>query len=104
MVSTKFLSTCSPVGLPSPGLGGDSLAEDLLDVLDAGAFQRYWDAVVEPLIADAGPLAGKTLKYLHTDSWEVEPLNWTPTNNKRSKRYISLLPLEKFLTTVFVIS
>jgi hypothetical protein len=50
-----------------------------LDVLDAGAFQRYWDAVVEPLIADAGPLAGHTLKYLHTDSWEVEGLNWTPT-------------------------
>ena len=50
-----------------------------LDVLDAGAFRRYWDTVVEPLIADAGPLAGKTLKYLHTDSWEVEPLNWTPT-------------------------
>jgi hypothetical protein len=50
-----------------------------LDVLDAGAFQRYWDTVVEPLIADAGPLAGRTLKYLHTDSWEVEPLNWTPT-------------------------
>ncbi len=50
-----------------------------LDVLDAGAFQRYWDAVVEPLIADAGPLAGKTLKYLHTDSWEVEAVNWTPT-------------------------
>ncbi len=41
-----------------------------LDVLDAGAFQRYWDAVVEPLILDAGPLAGKTLKYLHTtDGW-----------------------------------
>jgi hypothetical protein len=35
--------------------------------------------VVEPLIADAGPLAGKTLKYLHTDSWEVEAVNWTPT-------------------------
>jgi (4-O-methyl)-D-glucuronate---lignin esterase len=49
-----------------------------LDVLDAGAFNRYWDAIVEPLIADAGPLAGRTLKYLHTDSWEVEPLNWTP--------------------------
>ena len=50
-----------------------------VDVLDAGAFQRYWDAVVEPLIRDAGPLASKTLRYLHTDSWEVEPLNWTPT-------------------------
>ena len=50
-----------------------------IDVFDAGAFQRYWDAVVGPLIADAGPLAGKTLKYLHTDSWEVEAANWTPT-------------------------
>ncbi len=50
-----------------------------IDVFDAGAFQRYWDAVVGPLIADAGPLAGKTLKYLHTDSWEVEGANWTPT-------------------------
>lgn len=48
-----------------------------LDVFDAGAFNDYWDTVVEPLIADAGPLAGKTLKYLHTDSWEIEPVNWT---------------------------
>jgi hypothetical protein len=50
-----------------------------LDPFDAGAFRRYWDAIVEPLIADAGPLAGKSLKYLHTDSWEVEVANWTPT-------------------------
>ena len=64
----SYVSTCSE--------GCEGLA---LDVLDAGAFRRYWEAVVEPLIADAGPLAGKTLKYLHTDSWEVEPLNWTPT-------------------------
>jgi len=49
-----------------------------LDPLDAGAFRRYWDAVVEPLIADAGLLAGTTLKYLHTDSWEVDAFNWTP--------------------------
>src|SRR5436190_4622991 len=65
-----------------------------LDVLDAGAFQRYWDAVVEPLIADAGPLAGKTLKYLHTDSWEVEAINWTPTLREefRQRRGYDLLP------------
>ena len=62
------VSTCSE--------GWDGYA---LDPFDAGAFQRYWDAVVEPLIADAGPLAGKALKYLHTDSWEVEVANWTPT-------------------------
>lgn len=49
-----------------------------LDVYDQGAFERYWNAVVEPLLADAGPLAGKTLKYLHTDSWEIELANWTP--------------------------
>jgi len=49
-----------------------------LDVYDAGAFERYWEAIVEPLIADAGPLAGRTLKYLHTDSWEIELANWTP--------------------------
>ena len=58
-----------------------------LDVLDAGAFKRYWDAVVEPLIADAGPLAGTTLKYLHTDSWEVEPLNWTPKFREQFRKY-----------------
>lgn len=49
-----------------------------LDVLDEGAFRRYWDAVVAPLIADAGNLAGRTLRYLHTDSWEIDVFNWTP--------------------------
>ena len=58
---------------PLPGVdSSDGWKGYALDVLDAGAFQRYWDAVVEPLIADAGPLAGQALKYLHTDSWEVE--------------------------------
>ena len=57
-----------------------------LDVLDAGAFTRYWDAVVEPLIQDAGKLAGSTLKYLHTDSWEVEAINWTPTLREEFRR------------------
>jgi hypothetical protein len=65
-----------------------------LDVLDDGAFRRYWDAVVEPLLADAGPLAGKTLKYLHTDSWEVDAINWTPTLREefRRRRGYDLLP------------
>ncbi len=65
-----------------------------LDPFDAGAFRRYWDAVVEPLIADAGPLAGRALKYLHTDSWEVEVANWTPTLRQefRRRRGYDLLP------------
>ncbi len=57
-----------------------------VDALDRGAFQRYWDAVVEPLLADAGPLAGRALKYLHTDSWEVEAINWTPTLRAEFRR------------------
>jgi hypothetical protein len=62
------VSTCSD--------GWDGYA---IDPFDRKAFQSYWDAVVEPLIADAGSMAGTTLKYLHTDSWEVEVANWTPT-------------------------
>jgi hypothetical protein len=63
-----YVSTCSD--------GWNGFA---IDVYSTTAFQNYWDKIVEPLIADAGPLAGKTLKYLHTDSWEVELANWTPT-------------------------
>jgi hypothetical protein len=71
-----YVSTASEGWQRAPGATHDSYA---IDVYDAGAFERYWNAVVEPLIADAGPLAGKTLQYLHTDSWEVENVNWTPT-------------------------
>ena len=65
-----------------------------LDVYDVNAFKRYWDAVVEPLIADAGPLAGKSLKYLHTDSWEIEAASWTPGLREefRRRRGYDLLP------------
>jgi len=69
-----------------------------LDPFDAGAFRRYWDAVVEPLLLDAGPEVGKTLKYLHTDSWEVEVANWTPSlreefRNRRGYDLLQWLPV-----------
>ncbi len=65
-----------------------------LDPFDDGAFSAYWKQVVEPLIADAGPLAGRVLKYLHTDSWEVEVANWTPTLREQfhKRRGYDLLP------------
>ena len=77
------VSTCSE--------GWDGYA---IDPFDAGAFTRYWNAVVEPLITDAGPLAGNTFKYLHTDSWEVEVANWTPTLREefQKRRGYDLLP------------
>ncbi|HMP84986.1 MAG TPA: glycosyl hydrolase, partial [Verrucomicrobiota bacterium] len=64
-----------------------------LDPLDAGAFRRYWDSVVQILIADAGTHAGTTLKYLHTDSWEVDAFNWTPTQIAEFKKRRGYDPL-----------
>jgi hypothetical protein len=86
-----YVSTASEGWQRAPGASHDSYA---IDVYDAGAFQRYWNAIVEPLIADAGPLAGKTLQYLHTDSWEVENVNWTPTLRAefQKRRGYDLLP------------
>jgi hypothetical protein len=88
------VSTCSE--------GWDGYA---IDPFDAGAFTRYWDAVVEPLISDAEAVgrassrAGSSgasphpLKYLHADSWEVEVANWTPTLREefRKRRGYDLL-------------
>ncbi len=51
----------------------------VLDYLDAEAFGRYWQQVVAPILADAGAHAGKTLKCLQTDSWELGGVNWTKT-------------------------
>lgn len=83
------VSTCSD------GWGGYAL-----DPIDGRVFKSYWQQVVEPLIADAGPLAGKTLKYLHTDSWEVEVLNWTPTLREefRRRRGYDLVPFLPIIT------
>lgn len=55
----------------------DGWAGYALDVFDRGAFERYAASVVVPLLEDARPY--RSLRYLHTDSWEVDLVNWTPT-------------------------
>lgn len=62
------------VSTHSEGGGGYAL-----DPFDAGAFNRYWNRVIGPMLAEVKPHLGKGLRYLHTDSWEVEVANWTPT-------------------------
>jgi hypothetical protein len=71
-----------------------------IDPIDGRAFKAYWQQIIEPLISDAGPLAGKTLKYLHTDSWEIEMLNWTPTfrDEFKRRRGYDLLPFFPVVT------
>jgi (4-O-methyl)-D-glucuronate---lignin esterase len=49
----------------------------VLDYMSEKHFLRYWNTHVEPLMKDAGPLAGRALRYLQTDSWELGGINWT---------------------------
>ncbi len=92
------------VSTSSEGGGGFAI-----DVYSATAFQNYWDKIVEPLIQDAIAVSGTgvspmrsgensetrrqdarattgALKYLHTDSWEIELANWTPTFRDEFKK------------------
>ena len=62
----------------SPGAQGFEI-----DFLSAAAMDVHWAETAAKLIADAGPLVGKTLRYVHDDSYEVcgpngLQLNWTP--------------------------
>ncbi len=88
------------VSTSSDGWGGFAL-----DVYSATAFQNYWNKIVEPLIADAESVAKEnavsslvthhsSLRYLHTDSWEIELANWTPTFRAefRKRHGYDLLP------------
>lgn len=49
-----------------------------IDYMDTDAVRFYWDRVVAPLLEDVRPQLGKSLRYLHTDSWECGGANWTP--------------------------
>jgi hypothetical protein len=48
-----------------------------IDYMDHEAFDRYWTATVQPLLAAAKPYIGTSLKYLVSDSWELGGTNWT---------------------------
>ena len=48
-----------------------------IDHMDRMAFETYWREVMDPLMQDARPYLGRTLRYLATDSWELGGTNWT---------------------------
>ncbi len=50
----------------------------VIDYMSTEILRAYWGRHVAPLLDEIGPLAGTTLKYLHTDSWECGGMNWTP--------------------------
>ena len=49
-----------------------------IDTMSAEAMDAHFAETGAKLIADAGPLAGKTLQYFHIDSWELGQPTWTP--------------------------
>lgn len=66
-----------------------------IDYLDARTFDAYWKRVMEPILEEAKPYVGRSLRYLHTDSWELGPVNWTaemPREFRRLRGY-DLLPM-----------
>ncbi len=86
---------------PVPGLGLEC------DKLDAGAFDRHYDAFVGALLREIGPRrkdgrAGWTT--LHIDSWEMGAQNWTPAFREefRARRGYDPLPFLPAVTGRFV--
>ncbi len=61
-----------------------------IDYLDRATFDTYWQKIMEPILAEVRPWLGKSLRFLHTDSWELGPVNWTrlmPQEFKRLRGY-----------------
>jgi len=66
-------ATGAHVSTQSAGWGGR-----VLDYLNQDSLDAYWNRNIEPLFNAIGPMAGTTLRYVHTDSWEGGGMNWTP--------------------------
>jgi hypothetical protein len=70
----------------------------VIDYMNAQYFNRYWDTHVDPLLKMIGPMAGKTLRYLQTDSWELGGINWSDHfasefNKRRGYAVYAYLPV-----------
>jgi hypothetical protein len=82
IVRTGHRMTGLQVAVPMPGSGGLEV-----DWLSTAAVDQHWENLAKILLDDAGSLAGKTLKYFATDSFEDGYPNWTPKMLDEFKRY-----------------
>jgi hypothetical protein len=64
------------------------------DKLSQAAIEAHFSAMVGKLLADIGPLAGKTVVSTHIDSWEAGSGNWTAGMREQfyRRRGYDLLP------------
>ena len=72
VVRTGYTTTGRKVSCTTEGGAGPEM-----DWLDARAMDLHFKSMAEVLLSDSAPLVGKSLKYLHDDSWEVGLPNWT---------------------------
>ena len=70
------------VSCASPGGEGFEM-----DWFSTAAMDRHFKSMADVLCQNAGPLAGKSLKYFHDDSWEVGLPNWTDGFLDEFKRF-----------------
>ena len=64
-------------GYKTHATSGDNAWGLEVDWLSERAMDFHFAATAGKLLEDAGPLAGKALRYFHDDSWEVGVPNWT---------------------------
>jgi hypothetical protein len=72
IIRTGFTVTGAPVSCSTRGGEGPEM-----DWLDPRAMDLHFKSMADVLLEDSAPLVGKSLKYLHDDSWEVGLPNWT---------------------------
>jgi len=72
VVRTGYTLTGAMTTWSSPTGGGLEA-----DPLDAAAMDVQFANAVAPLVAEAGPLAGKVLRSVQIDSWEINHPNWS---------------------------
>ncbi|HNY39528.1 MAG TPA: glycosyl hydrolase [Bryobacteraceae bacterium] len=75
-----------------------------VDILNAKASENHFDKMGRKFLADAGPLAGKTLTHFYNVSWEGASPTWTPGFEKDFLHFrgYSLLPYLPVLAAMTV--
>ncbi|MCE5346329.1 MAG: glycoside hydrolase family 2 [Bacteroidales bacterium] len=69
----RYGMTCTGVRVSTASDGWDGLS---IDHLNSDALLQYNKDVISKLVFDAQKV-GKSLKFIHTDSWEMGVANWT---------------------------
>lgn len=85
----RYGMTCTGKHPRRPSENADGLC---LDHLSKKALDSYYEQVILPLIQTAQK-AGNSLKYLHTDSWEMGVVNWTQNFREEFKKRRGYDPL-----------